>query len=127
MKITIKEKQFQEILNDIKNRGFTSDGCACGEWGLPLNENLHINVYRSCRKSNNTPNDKLWDIHDIEFYKHAEYHYGKSTYGEYLEYIETEPENRLENVKLDENQKKLIINKLREITKDSWGSEFRWE
>lgn len=125
MKLTLKEDFLQDVLKHIDKWGFSSEGCACGEWGLPIYENLHINVYRTCRKSSSTPDHKLWEIHDIQFYKTAEYFYNTYNGNRYLDYIGTEQEDLIENVKLDLKQKELIINKLREVTLSRIGAEFR--
>lgn len=125
MNIKLKEDALQDVLANIETWGFTSDGCGCGEWGYELNKNLHIYVYRSCRKSNNTPDEKLWHIHDMQFFKSADYLVQEYKGREYMEAVEVEEEDEIFNVKLDEHQKLLIVNRLREITLDIYESEYR--
>jgi hypothetical protein len=121
--ITIKEDIFEKIL---ENPVFTCDGCACGEVVYPLNENLHIYVYRSCRKSSMTPDEKLWHIHEIYFYKNANYIYHTNNDDiEYLDYVEVEDEDYLENVRLNPEQENILIERLKEVSKDLWRNEYR--
>lgn len=125
MIITIKEDIFKKIL---ENPVFTCDGCACGEVVFPLNESLHIYIYRSCRKSSMTPDEKLWHLHKIEFYKNVNYIYHTTKDGiEYLDYVEVEEGDYLENVKLNKEQESVLINRLKEVSKDIWRNEYRNE
>ena len=39
-----------------------TDGCLCGDWEVKLSEDLFLTLYRSCRKSNSTPNGQQWAI-----------------------------------------------------------------
>lgn len=96
----------RELLIDIKKKGFTSDGCECGEYGYKLNENLYLFAYRSCRKSGNTPDYSRWKIHDIEFYTNLNF---------YKDEIECEPEDKIE-IMLDKNQEKIVMNRLRRVS-----------
>ena len=123
MKIKLKSEALRDIVESISNADFYTDGCACGSWGYRLNEHLHMYVYRSCRKSSNTPDEKLWHIHEIEFYK-------KLNYCTNSECVITEIEvddkgDYLENIKLDTQQSEIIIHALKNQTKEVWGNEYR--
>jgi hypothetical protein len=100
-------------------------GCACGEWGYKLYDNLYMFVYRSCGKSSDTPIEKRWHIHDIQFYSNITYRFYKYKGKKRLDYIKVNEKERLENVKLDKQQEKLIMQKLREISLEQWGDEFK--
>lgn len=117
----------EETLKDIKeNSFFTSDGCACGDFAYQLNENLWVTAYRSCRKASGTPEEKLWELHDLEFYDDIKFSYyerdGKKLFDGIDEYG-----NVIENVKLNKEDTKAIYNHLRHITKVMWGNEYRNE
>ena len=117
MPLTIKEDYFNEILRKIKNHtiGFDVDGCACGRLEIKLNENLYLSIYRSCRKSSTTPNEKLWHIENFEFYSNP---YDQFDYPD---------EPRPINIRLNQEQEDILMNKLREVTNEIWGSEYRHE
>lgn len=125
MTIKIKENEFVNLLKYINDHDFHIDGCACGDFVYKLDDRLFLTVYRSCRKSNNTPNHKLWEIHGIQFYDNVEEVYEEFTdgSGKYLECYEFHKE--LKNIKLNEEQKEIIIDNLKRKTAEYWGSEYR--
>ena len=124
MAIKIKSEALTDILESISRHDFYTDGCACGDWGYRLNEHLHMYVYRSCRKSNNIPDEKLWHIHDIHFYKRL--NYCSDSEGNIIEIeVYDEDEDYLENTKLDTQQSEIIIRALKNKTKEVWGNEYR--
>lgn len=113
--LTIKQKAFEQIVSDIKNNKLNFDaegGCACGRLEVKLNEQLYTSVYRSCRKSNSIPDNKLWNIEDVEFH---------------LQSFENIDEFYLDKVdiKLNSWQQEELIEVLKEVSKESWGKEYR--
>lgn len=73
MAMKIKDDYFTNILLAIKDHTlyFDTDGCACGDFEIKLNEDLYLSVSRSCRKSGSTPDDKWWHIHEIRFHNQS--------------------------------------------------------
>lgn|GEM_PF-6766807 len=113
--LRIKEGYFQNIISNIKDRTLNFDaegGCACGRLKIKLSDHLYLSVYRSCRKANATPNDKLWHIEDVEFHKQS------------FEYAEDEYPEEVE-MKLDKEQEYILIESLRTVTEEDWGEEYR--
>lgn len=125
MKIKLKEETLNSLLQSIEANRFATDGCACGSFGYKLDDNLFLYAYRSCRKSSCTPEHKWWHIDDIEFYSKGKviyYEHGNVSYiGEY----EVENDDFLENVQLDEWQYGIVLNKLKEVTIDTYGEEYK--
>jgi hypothetical protein len=119
--LIIKEEHFNNILKALEDNDlyFITDGCACGYIDIELNDNLYLHIYRTCRRSGNTPDKKLWQIHEFAFYDRA--------YGEDTEALEEDGEIKKLDFKLNENQSKLLIEKLKKITLDIWGYEYRSE
>ena len=114
-------------LKDIKENGhFTCDGCACGDFTYKLNDNLWLSIYRSCRKANGTPNDKLWHLDEIEFYDDIKFSYYQRDGKTYIDDIEKYG-SLVENVKLHKEDEEFIYNHLRHLTKEIWGNEYRNE
>lgn len=113
--LRIKDEYFNKIINSINNRTLNFDtegGCACGRLEIKLSNQLYLSVYRSCRKSNTTPSDKLWHIEGIEFHRQS------------FDHIEDEyPEEA--KMKLDKEQEYILINALRTVTEEDWGEECR--
>jgi hypothetical protein len=113
--IKIKDEVLRHILKDIKQKAFTmSDGCACGEYAYQLDKDLWLFAYRSCRKSSNTPNDKMWHIHDLKIYKNIKAHYYLVDGKEYIDYYEAEGEPI--DFKLNPKQEKQIIKRLKRVS-----------
>ena len=111
MAIVIKEHVLGDILQHIEKYGFTADGCDCGEWAYQLEKDLFLMAYRSCRKSGGTPEEKLWHISDLEFYKKVAVN---------PDYLEAEPENKTE-MKLNRIQYEIIMNKLKKVSVEETG------
>lgn len=113
--LRIKDEYFKNIIDSIKNRKLDFDaegGCACGRVEVKLSEHLYLSVYRSCRKSSSTPDDKLWHIESVEFHKQS------------FDYIEDEYPEEVK-MKLDKEQEYILIDALRVQTQEVWGDEFR--
>jgi hypothetical protein len=123
MIVTLKQETFEDIR---KNGKFTSDGCACGDFTYRLDDKLWLTVYRSCRKSSMTPDEKLWQLHDIQFYDNVEFYYFERDGITYVDDIK-EYGNLLENVKLNKFDEQLLYQSLSIITKETWGNEYRNE
>lgn len=75
-KYKINGDKFNELCDYIRDFGFESDGCFCGDIDYQLEGNLYLSVYRSCWKSSNCPSGFNWyifgptvynDIDDEEF------------------------------------------------------------
>lgn len=117
MSLKIKEEYLTELLKSIEEFkiGFDTEGCACGKIEFKLNEDLYLSVYRSCRKSSMTPDDKLWHIEEIEFYSKP---YDEFDYPEEPSPI---------NIRLNKEQEELILKKLKDVSVEIWGHEFRSE
>lgn len=113
--LRIKEDYFRNILNSIKDRTLNFDaegGCACGRLEIKLSDHLYLSVYRSCRKSNSTPDDKLWNIESVEFYDKP--------------FDELEEDYPISvKMKLDKAQEAELIGLLTETTREVWGEEYR--
>lgn len=115
--LTIKEEYFRKILNDIKayKIGFDAEGgCACGRIEIELGDNLFLSVYRSCRKSGSAPNNKLWNIEEIEFYP--------KPYDTYYDHNEV-PQTI--DIRLNNEQEIELINILKLVSTEIWGEEYR--
>lgn len=126
-KYTMTVKLEEDTFDDIKENGFfVCDGCACGDFVYQLGDNLWINVYRSCRKSSNTPDEKLWELHDINFYNNIIFSHYENNGQKHIDTI-SEFGKHLKNVKLKKTDKKRLYKILKEITKKTWGNEFRNE
>ncbi|MFE6075582.1 hypothetical protein ACFVQB_14015 [Paenibacillus sp. NPDC057886] len=113
--LKIKDEYFENIVNSINNRALYFDaegGCACGRVEVKLSEHLFLSVYRSCRKSSSTPNDKLWHIESAEFHRQS------------FDFIEDGYPEEVK-MKLDKEQERILINALRVQTQEVWGDEFR--
>ncbi|WP_091017667.1 MULTISPECIES: hypothetical protein [Paenibacillus] len=113
--LRIKEDYFRNIINSIKDRTLNFDtegGCACGRLEIKLSDHLYLSVYRSCRKSNSTPDDKLWNIESVEFYD--------KPFDEFEEDYPTSVK-----MKLDKEQEYILIDALRAVTEEDWGEENR--
>jgi hypothetical protein len=113
--LRIKEDYFKNIIDSIKDRALNFDaegGCACGRLEIKLSDHLYLSLYRSCRKSNSTPNDQLWHIENVEFHKQSFDHFE-----------DDHPEEV--KMKLDKTQETELIELLKEITKEAWGEEYR--
>lgn len=113
--LRIKDDYFKGILNSIKNGTLNFDaegGCACGRLEIKLSDHLYLSVYRSCRKSNSTPDDKLWNIESVEFYDKP-----------FDEFEEECPNSVM--MKLDKVQEAELIDLLKETTRVAWGEENR--
>lgn len=117
MKVTFKTSVLHDILARIRQVPFTSDGCGCGSWSYAVKEDLHLYAYRSCRKSNSTPNGKLWHIHELKFYKEATNVYENGRRGVLLSDIEVEEEDEIMHAFLDESQYELIMDSLKGTSK----------
>lgn len=116
--LTIKQKDFEQIVLGIKNNKLNFDaegGCACGRLEVKLSEQLYMSVYRSCRKSSSTPDNQLWHIDGFEFHTR--------TYDAF--YDEEESDFEMINMKLNEEQEKELIELLEEVTIDMWGEKYR--
>lgn len=126
MKIKLKQDELRKLLKDLKQNKFTADGgCACGEYAYQLDENLWLAIYRGCKKSCYTPNNKWWKVNDIEFYKHVDVHTHNHT-GYPYRTIEWNEEDLIHNVKLDWQQEMLIIQRAKRITMASgYGREYK--
>lgn len=123
MIVNIKNDVFEDIK---KNNAFECDGCACGDFYYQLNDKLWITVYRSCRKSSMTPDEKLWQLHDVVFYDNIEFDYFERDGKKYVDVISNFG-NCLENVKLNKDDKEKLFIILKNKTKEIWGNEFRNE
>lgn len=123
MEITLTEQELENVFENIKKWGFTNDGCACGEWGCNVREGINLYVYRSCRKANSTPDEKLWHLHPLTIYGELEYEYGTYTGGTYIENVEVEKE--LPHMTLNKGQEQTIVQELRKITLENYKYEFR--
>lgn len=113
--LRIKDDYFKGILNSIKNGTLNFDaegGCACGRLEIKLSDHLYLSVYRSCRKSNSTPDDKLWNIESVEFHKQS------------FDQIEDGYPEEVK-MKLDKEQEYILIDALRKVTEEDWGEEYR--
>lgn len=113
------------VIEDIRDNGyFVNEGCACGDFFYQLSDSLWLNVYRSCRKSSGTPGDKLWHLHEIQFYDDVKFNYfeyeGDKLIGDIEEYG-----NFLEDVKLNTSDKEILFEILRVKTIEIWGNEHR--
>lgn len=126
MIIKLKDETLSSVLSDIEKHGFACDGCACGEWGYQLDTKLFVLFYRNCRKANATPDEKLWHIEDPVFYEGGEWEfetYNDKTY----RYRFNQVGKELDNYKINNAQFEIIISKLKEVSKKSWGNEYRNE
>lgn len=115
MMLRIKDEYFNNVIDSIKNRTLNFDaegGCACGRIEVKLSDHLFLSVYRSCRKSNSTPDNKLWIIEGVEFHKQSFDHIEDS----YPEEIK---------MKLNKEQEYILIDTLRTVTEEDWGEEYR--
>lgn len=113
--LKIKENYFKNIINSIENGTFNFDaegGCACGRLAIKLSDQLYLCVYRSCRKSNSTPDDKFWNIDSVKFYDKP-----------FDELAEDYPNSV--KMKLDKTQEAELIGLLKEATNKAWGEEYR--
>ncbi|WP_145413479.1 hypothetical protein [Paenibacillus xylanexedens] len=113
--LRIKDDYFRNIIESINNRTLNFDaegGCACGRVEVKLSDHLYLSVYRSCRKSNTTPNDKLWHIEGVEFFKKP-----------FDEFEDEYPEEV--KMKLDKEQEYILIDALKIVTEEDWGEENR--
>lgn len=116
MRVTFKSVVLLDILAKIKRVQFTSDECGCGSWSYTIKEDLHLYAYRSCRSSNSTPNEKLWHIHELKFYKKVTNVYENGRSGAFLCDIEVEEEDEVRAF-LDESQYELIMDRLKGASK----------
>ncbi|WP_440109952.1 hypothetical protein [Paenibacillus sp. QZ-Y1] len=113
--LRIKDDYFKHIIDSIKDRTLNFDaegGCACGRLEIKLSDHLYLSVYRSCRKSNSTPDDKLWNIESVEFFDKS-----------FDEFAEDYPNSV--KMKLDKTQETELIELLKETTRETWGKEYR--
>lgn len=120
--IRIKDETFTEILLAIKDYTLTfdNDGCACGGFELKLDENLYIYTYRSCRKSSGCPDEKLWHIHDFQFYPKSQ-----DDLEDGSDALLAAPESI--NVQLNVEQRSMLMETLRKVSREIWGVEYRNE
>lgn len=127
MNIKLKPKALRDILTDMRKHGFTSEGCACGEYAYQLDKNLWLTIYRGCKKSALCPNEKWWHVNDIEFYKHVDVRVHKGYNDCEYRTVEWDEEGDLiKNVKLDKHQSEVILLRARRVTKVSgYEVEFR--
>lgn len=115
----------------MRKHGFTSEGCACGEYAYQLDNDLWLFIKRGCKKSYCTPDNKWWHIKGVEFYKHIEIYNHKGYDMNFNTYQQRdiswdEEDDLLHNVKLDKYQEEQIILRARRITKVSgYRKEFR--
>lgn len=116
----------ETILDIEKNGLFEQDGCACGDFYYKLGERLWLTVYRSCRKSNNTPDHKLWELHEVVFYDEVTFSYYERDGKRHVDGI-SEFGACLENVKMNLNDQQTLYSILKKMTKESYGNEFRNE
>lgn len=113
--LRIKGDYFKKIISSIKDRTLNFDtegGCACGRVEVKLNNHLYLSVYRSCRKSNSTPSDKLWCIEGVELHRQS-FDHVEDGYPEEVK------------MKLDKEQEYILIDALRAVTEEDWGEEYR--
>ena len=126
MNIKLKEEALNDLLNDIEMNNFTADGCACGDYAYQLDEKLYMYFSRSCRKSSGTPDEKLWHIHNVRFYEEGEWEYEE--YNGFKYRYQFHPSNEeLVSYKLNKEQFDIIVEKLKDVSKELWGNEFRNE
>lgn len=126
MKIKLKQDQLRKLLIDMHKHGFTSDGCACGEYAYQLDKDLWLFIKRGCKKSSYTPDNKWWHIKGVEFYKHIDVHRFDTDDLQWREISWDEEDDLLHNVKLDKYQEEQIILRAKRITKaDGYGKEFK--
>jgi len=121
--INVKEDTFKDIK---ANCIFEQDGCACGDFYYQLSENLWITVYRSCRKSSNTDDERLWQLHDVVFYDDLEFSYYEKEGKRYIDCI-YDYGTPLDNAKLNENDKEKLFDILKQESREKWGNEFKNE
>ena len=116
------------MFNDIKENGFftNSDGCGCGYFTYKLNDQLWISVYRSCRKSSMTPDEKLWQLHDVDFYEDVSFSYYSYEGEKHIDDVEGFGEY-ITNAKLNKKDEVKLYEILSKIAKDDLGNEFRNE
>ncbi|WP_340032672.1 hypothetical protein NSQ20_12485 [Paenibacillus sp. FSL K6-1122] len=113
--LRIKDDYFKNIIKSIKDRTLNFDaegGCACGQLEIKLSDHLYLSVYRSCRKANATPDDKLWNIESVEFHKQS------------FDQIEDGYPEEVK-MKLDKEQEYILIKVLKSATEEDWGEECR--
>lgn len=116
-----------EKLEDMKQNGiFVCDGCACGDFVYQLEDKLWLSVYRSCRKSSMTPDEKLWHLHEVVFYESVMFDYYTYNGEEKIDSI-AEFGTYLEELKLNEEDQKELMEMLKEKTKEHWKNEYRNE
>lgn len=126
MKITLKDDALQNLLMDIVDKNFTVDGCSCGSYAYKLESNFYLYAYRSCRRSNYTPDDKLWHIDTITFYSKATFIYSENYKGvKFIEEIEVDDDNIIDGVELNQDQLDIIYSELRRVSHKECGQEFR--
>jgi len=123
MNIILKNSVIEDIKNTAK---FTVDGCACGDFAYQIDTNLWITFYRSCRKSSGTPDNKLWHIHEVEFYDDVKFSYYVRDGVRYIDQVEGYG-NKLDNYRLNTEQEMVIMKHLKKITKEHWRNEYRNE
>lgn len=116
--LTIKQKAFDQILSSIKSGEINFDaegGCACGRLEIKLNEQLYMSGYRSCRKSSSTPDNKWLHIDGFDFHTES------------YDIFDEDGESNFEiiNLQLNKEQEQELIAALKELTIESWGTEFR--
>lgn len=120
MALTIKPKAFEQILCSIRNKEIYFDaegGCACGRLEVQLNEQLYMSVYRSCRKSSSTPDNKWWHIDEFEFHN--------KPYALYDEDKDEDSDFQITNLYLSKEQAGELIELLKKLTTEDWGIEYR--
>jgi hypothetical protein len=100
---TLTEEDLNKIIEHISTKGFSVDGCLCGSYSYTFNEDFHLYVYRSCRKSSGCPVGQAWEISEFGFYPIIE------TDSE--DYVSTEFYHML-NIKLNNEQEKIILKHL---------------
>lgn len=89
----ISDDKFEQLCKALNTPYcFEADGCDCGEFNFKIEENVYIYINRSCRKSNQTPEDMKWKLHKVKLAEKVEEEFDK--------YYE------LKDLKLDDCQRK---------------------